>query len=150
MKIEDIENRILSRYDGIKIKDAYAERSLFYNPEHRLPNGIYFVTIKNRDGKNDSSSNLNRDDVFRVSFQLSSQNYKNMFGEKPSRPAKGDTVNLDIDFKNLGILMLHPVYAWMNFVCINNPDLQYWESVIIPLLDHSYEIVQHKFIKKVR
>ena len=46
--------------------------------------------------------------------------------------------------------MPHPVYAWMNFVCINNPDLQYWESVIIPLLDHSYEIVQHKFIKKVR
>ena len=150
MKLADIEHRILARYNGIKAKDAYAERSLFYNPQGRLPNGIYFVTIKNKDGKNDASGNLNRDNVFRVSFQLSPENYKNMFGKKPLRPAKGETVNLGIDFKSLGTLMPHPIYAWMNFVCVNNPTLEYWESEIIPLLDDSYKLVQEKFLKRVK
>lgn len=148
MQIQDIENGILSRYNGVKLKNKYGERSLFYNPQNKLPNGVYFVTLKEGDGINDSSSNLNRAGVFRVSFQLDPTVYYNMFGDKPKRPAKGKTVSLDFDFTTLGILMPHPVYAWMNFVCINNPGSDYWESVIIPLIDDSYVRVQQKFIKK--
>lgn len=150
MQIDELEKFILSRYNGIKVKDAYAERSLFYNPEDKLPNGVYFVTIKNRDGKNDSSSNLNRENVFRVSFPLTPLSYRNTFGEKPARPKKGKSVELNMDFTILGQLMPHPVYAWMNFVCINNPSLETWEKEIIPLLDEAYEMVKYKFEKKMK
>ena len=150
MQIDEIENIILSRYNGVKIKDAYAERSLFYNPENKLPNGVYFVTIKNRDGKNDVNSKLNRENVFRVSFPLTPRSYKSIFGEKPSRPKKGGIVDLDIDFMTLGKLMPHPIYAWMNFVCINKPEPAVWEKDIIPLLDETYKMVKQKFKKKTK
>ena len=150
MLIEEIENIILSRYPGVKIKDAYAERSLFYNPENKLPNGVYFVTIKNKDGKNDASSNLNRENVYRVSFPLTPLSYKSIFGKKPSRPKKGETVDLEIDFTTLGKLIPHPIYAWMNFVCINKPESEVWEKEIIPLLDEAYKMVMQKFEKKTQ
>ena len=150
MLIEEIEKIILSRYPGVKIKDAYAERSLFYNPENKLPNGVYFVTIKNKDGKNDASSNLNRENVYRVSFPLTPLSYKSIFGEKPSRPKKGETVDLEIDFTTLGKLIPHPIYAWMNFVCINKPESEVWEKEIIPLLDEAYKMVMQKFEKKTQ
>lgn len=150
MQPSDVEAYLLERYDGLRVKDAYAERSLFYNPGGRLPSGVYFVTIKRRDGRNDQSSRLDREGVYRVSFPLRPASYARIFGERPPRPAKGETVALAEDFTRLGQLMPHPVYAWMHFVCINSPEEHTWNSAIVPLLDEAYDMVRQKFDKKTR
>ena len=102
MTADEVEAFILSRYAGVKLKYAYAERSLFYNPNNILPNGVYFVTIKEKDGQNDKSSQLNRVGVFRVSFPLTPNKYQHFFGKKPLRARKGEIVDLEVDFSCLG------------------------------------------------
>lgn len=47
---------ILKRYDGLICKEAYKEKTFFYNPDSLLKNGIYFCTIKTQDGPNDKAS----------------------------------------------------------------------------------------------
>lgn len=75
------------------------------------------------DGPNDKSSNLDRDGVFRISFNIPKDEYVKMFGEKPKRPRKGITVNVDYDFSQRNKLMPHAVYGWMNWVMILSPTI---------------------------
>ena len=107
--------------DDVVPKSSWGETSLFYNPGKILPNGIYFCTIKEKNGDNDKSSGLDRDSVFRVSIGVGKSNYQKHFGVKPKRPEKGGIVNTIHDFTKLDELMPHPIYAWMSWVQILSP-----------------------------
>ena len=48
----------MSTFDGIVPMNSWGERSYFYNPGSRAARGIYFLTIKEKDGANDRASNL--------------------------------------------------------------------------------------------
>ncbi len=143
----DLENWILNNYQGVIVKNAYGERSFFYNPDVSLPKGIYFATIKESDGPNDKSSNLDREGAYRLSIGISKKNYQNTFGTIPKRPLKGQIINYDFDFSILNTLMPHPIYAWMSWVAINNPTHENLDTVK-HLLDISYQSVITKFAKK--
>lgn len=149
MEPDQIINYILSRDEGIVRMQKYAEETFFYNPKKLLPHGVYFVTIKVQDGPNDKSSELDRKDVFRLSFKPYAESYALAFGEKPSRPAKGRAINFPGDFTELNRLMPHPIYAWMGWVCILNPSTEMFDEVVKPLLDESLELVRVKFSKKL-
>jgi hypothetical protein len=142
-----LENWILANYQGIIVKDAYRERSFFYNPDGSLPIGIYFVTIKESDGPNDKASQLNRAGCYRLSVGVGKSIYRDLFGDIPARPAKGGIINYDFDFSTLNMLMPHPIYAWLGWVAINNPSQDNRETVEY-LLDISYQNVLIKFKKK--
>jgi hypothetical protein len=147
MTAPNLENWILANYQGIIVKDAYRERSFFYNPDGSLPIGIYFATIKESDGPNDKASQLNRTDCYRLSVGVGKPIYQNLFGDIPARPAKGGIIDYQIDFTSLDILMPHPIYAWLGWVAINNPSQSNMETVEY-LLDISYQNVLIKFKKK--
>ena len=147
MNPKQLESWILDQYLGVIVTDAYRERSFFYNPDSSLPKGIYFATIKESDGPNDKSSNLDRDAVYRLSVGIGKKQYQKLFGDVPKRPAKGEIVNLDFDFTDIGIFMPHPIYAWLGWVCINNPDNQNID-LLQHLLDVSYQNVLIKYAKK--
>lgn len=147
MNAEQLENWILNNYQGIIVRDAYGERSFFYNPDNSLPKGIYFSTIKQSDGPNDKSSNLNREGIYRLSIGVGKKQYQQLFGEMPKRPAKGKFVNIDVDFTITATLMPHPIYAWLGWVCINNPNNQNLD-LLKHLLAISYQNVMIKFFKK--
>jgi hypothetical protein len=132
------ETWILKEYPGVIVLDAYRERSFFYNPNGTKPKGIYFATIKESDGPNDKSSHLDREGVYRLSIGIGKKNYQEIFGKIPDRPSKGGVVNIGIDFKEIGKLMPHPIYAWLGWVCLNNPEEN--EKILIrDLLDLSYD-----------
>jgi len=147
MTVELLENELLTSYDGLVLLYTYAERSFFYNPDKTLPKGIYFATIKESDGPNDRASNLNRKDVYRLSIGAGKKHYQKLFGNPPARPAKGGVVDVDFDFKELNVLMPHPVYAWLGWVAILNPEKNNLETVK-QILDISYKNVLDKFDKK--
>lgn len=147
MNAKQLENWILDNYQGIIVTDAYRERSFFYNPDGSLPKGIYFATIKESDGPNDKASNLDREGIYRLSVGVGKRQYQPLFGDILKRPAKGEVVELDFDFTSTGILMPHPIYAWLGWVCINNPDKNNLE-LLKHLLDISYQNVFTKFAKK--
>ena len=147
MDAATIEKIIKSKFDDVIAKNAYGETTFFYNPKRKLPNGVYFTTIKEADGPNDKSSNLSREGVFRLSFKPYPSTYESLFGEKPARPGKGEIVALDVDFSIQNTLMPHPVYAWMGWLMILSPCQTNFESVL-ELLNESYSQAKMKFDKR--
>jgi hypothetical protein len=147
MNAKQLEHWILDNYQGVIVTDAYRERSFFYNPDGSLPKGIYFATIKESDGPNDKASNLDREGVYRLSIGVGKKQYQQLFDDVPKRPEKGEIVKLDFDFSATGMIMPHPIYAWLGWVCINNPDSENLDLLKHPL-DISYQNVLAKFAKK--
>lgn len=149
MSPEDIVQKLSSELDGVVPKSSWGETSLFYNPGDLLPNGVYFCTIKEKNGDNDKSSELDRDSVFRVSIGVGQPNYEKHFGARPKRPAKGYIVNTGHDFTQLDKLMPHPIYAWMSWVQILSPSKASFEE-ILPLIKDAHASAVVKFNKKVK
>lgn len=138
---EQLEIWLLERYPGLMVSNAYRERSFFYNPYGSKPKGSYFATIKMSDGPNDKASNLDRDEIYRLSFGLGKERFIEIFGPKPDRPPKGGIVDMPYDFRQTNTLIPHPVYAWMGWVCILNPTSF---DRISEHLNHAYEMLLRK------
>lgn len=138
MNAVQVEKWILGTYPGIVVCDAYGERCFFYNPESSPSRGVYFATIKESDDQNDNASCLDREGVFRLSIGVGKESYHRFFGDVPARPRTGGVVRVDVDFTAMGVLMPHPMYAWLGWICINNPDDSVLHQVAM-LLDQSYK-----------
>ena len=147
MQPEEIIERVVGKFDGVIPKYSWGEMSLFYNPGKVLPNGVYFCTIKEKDGDNDKSSNLNRNGVFRLSIGISKNLYEKEFGEKPKRPRKGGIIDTGHNFAEENILMPHPIYGWMSWVQVLSPQKVTFEK-IIPLIADAHSNAVLKFNKK--
>jgi hypothetical protein len=134
---------------GVVPRNSWGETSLFYNPGRKLPNGVYFCTIKEDDGANDTSSDLSRPGVFRVSIGVSKNTYEDKFGARPTRPAKGRIVDTGHDFALTNVLMPHPIYAWMSWVCVLSPSNGLFET-LHPLIEEAHANAIVKFDKKMK
>lgn len=147
--IDEISDYLTQTHEGLVPTKSWGELSFFYNPAQKLPRGTYFCTLKEKDGDNDKASNLSRLGVFRLNFGLSPQTYEGVFGMRPARPAKGHAVEGAWDFTELDVLMPHPIYAWMGWVCILNPSTAIFET-IKPMITNAYEHSVRNFNKRAR
>ena len=111
----------LNNLEGTVLVNSWGEKGIFYNPNNTLKRGVYILTVKEKDGENDKSSNLDRENIYRVNMGLRKNTFVNMFGGIPKRPIKGGIVEMEYDFTSSNQLMPHPIYAWMGWVCILNP-----------------------------
>ena len=147
MQVEDIVARITNEFDGVVPKSSWGETSLFYNPGMALPNGVYFCTMKEKNGDNDKASELDRDGVFRLSIGIAQLSYEKLFGSKPKRPPKGGIIDTGHDFTALNELMPHPIYGWMSWVQVLNPRAATFEG-LLPLIAEAHSNALIKFNKK--
>ena len=108
MNVSSITQHIVKTYPHIHPVAAWGETSFFYNPDKQLPRGVYFATIKEKDGENDRASNLDRADVFRLNIGISKLTYASLFGPQPSRPRAGGVIDSGHDFTALDQLIPHP------------------------------------------
>lgn len=148
MQAIDIVNRVLRDFEGVVPKSSWGETSLFYNPAQALPNGVYFCTLKEKDGENDKASRLDREGVFRLSIGISTTTYEKLFGLRPKRPSKGKIIDSEYDFTALNELMPHPIYGWMSWVQVLNPSESTFES-IFPLIAEAHSSAVIKFNRKM-
>ncbi len=139
--------KIISEFEGVEPKSSWGETSLFYNPGKLLPNGVYFCTIKEKNGQNDKSSDLDRPGIFRLSIGIKKETYESYFGKSPKRPEKGGIINTGHDFTALNTLMPHPIYGWMSWVQILNPSESEFQK-ILPLISEAHSGAVIKFNKK--
>ena len=144
MNITTISEFILTNYKDINLIEAWGEKSFFYNHDNLLKRGVYFCTLKGKDGANDKASHLHRDGVYRFNFGISKQTFSSLFGAIPERPSKGTHIKGAYDFTKLDALTPHPVYGWMSWVSILNPTKNSWKN-IKKLLDQSYALTYTKF-----
>ena len=147
LTIDWVLNYLTLSFSGLSIIDTWGEKSLFYNPDNLLKRGVYFCTIKNKNGANDQASDLDRADVFRVNFGISKETFLAIFAELPKRPIKGGFIEGPYNFKTLDSLTPHPVYGWMAWVSILNPSISSWNKIEV-LLAESYELSINKYNKK--
>ena len=147
MQPKEIIEVIEGKFEGVVSKPSWGETSLFYNPENKLPNGVYFCTIKEKDGDNDKSSNLDRTGVYRLSLGIGKDVYEQLFGARPKRPNKGGIIDTRHDFTESNVLMPHPIYGWMSWVQIINPSESKFEE-ILELIEIAHKNATIKFMKK--
>ena len=147
MKPENIAKKITTELAGVAPKNTWGETSFFYNPGLKLPNGVYFCTIKEKDGANDKSSKLSRAGVYRLSIGVPKEIFEDLFGIKPPRPAKGCIINTGHDFSKINELTPHPIYGWMSWVSILSPTDKVFQK-IYPLIEAAHQNAITKFDKK--
>lgn len=143
----DILKYVLDNFEGVVEVCSWGEKGIFYNPRGLLKRGVYILTIKEKDGENDNGSKLNRDGVWRLNIGVRKSTFRNMFGELPKRPEKGGIVNMPYNFSAVDVMMPHPVYAWMGWICVLNPSSDTFER-IKPLVQEAYEYAKEKYNKR--
>lgn len=148
MTPDQIVRFILDSFDHVLTKSSWGETAFFANPGGRLPSGSYFATIKEKDGANDRASHLDRDGIFRLNIGPGKGQFEPLFGKPPSRPAKGGIIDGPWDFTVRDVLMPHPVYGWMSWVCVLNPSKATFEE-IKPLLNAAHIRALDSAIKKL-
>ena len=148
MKPETIISFINRNFDHVFPKQSWGETSFFVNPERKLPSGTYFATLKEKDGANDQSSNLNREGIFRLSVGPEKEVFKTLFGEPPARPPKGGIIQGPWDFSQKNVVMPHPIYGWMCWICVLNPTKEVF-SDIDHLLTSAYEKALNSAYKRL-
>ena len=147
MNPNDILNYCLDNLSDTVVVNSWGERGVFYNPNNALKRGIYVLTVKEKDGDNDKSSNLNREGVYRISIGVRRNTFIYMFGSVPTRPAKGGVVDMPFDFAQIDKIVPHPVYAWMSWVCVLNPSDTTFEQ-LKPLIQEAYEYAKEKYTRR--
>lgn len=89
MKSEEILNYCLQNLEGTVLVNSWGEKGIFYNPNNKLKRGVYVLTVKEKDGENDKSSELDRAGIYRVNLGVRRQDFIDMFSYVPELPAKG-------------------------------------------------------------
>jgi hypothetical protein len=148
LSVDFIAEQLLKNFEGLKVVNAWGEKSFFYNPDGLLKRGVYFCTIKEKDGENDTASELNREGIFRINFGLPRDSFIRKFGDVPGRPQKGGVIEGGYDFTQFDLLTPHPVYGWMSWVAILNPSKSSWVNLQL-LLKESYLITLEKYKKRI-
>lgn len=95
-----------------------------------------FLTLVTTD-EHDRASNLSRPGVCRLNLGLTPAEYQARFGPLPKPRADWGVLDTGFDSTQLDILMPHPVYAPVGWVCILNPSPKSFGS-LIALLQNAY------------
>jgi Family of unknown function (DUF6194) len=89
-------------------------------PERRFP----FITVVTGD-RYDAASRLDRDAAsFRVNLGVDRAAYEALFGPAPRQAAGHEVIDTGFDYTTPDLVMPHPFYAPMHWVCIVNPGEQ--------------------------
>ncbi len=147
MTQDEILKYCLENLNGTVLVDSWGEHGIFYNPDGKLKRGIYILTVKEKDGENDKSSNLDRQNIYRVNLGVRKGTFSKIFGPIPKRPDKGCVVNMEYDFSSVNTILPHPVYAWMGWICVLNPSEKCFEN-LKPLIQEAYEYAKEKYSKR--
>jgi hypothetical protein len=142
-----ISEYITTTFDGVHPVGAWGDTFFFYNPGRKLPDKIYFATLKSKDDDYDQVSNLDRPSVFRLNIGISKSTYRSLFGPPPPRPGAGGVVDTGHDFTALDQLLPHPVYGRQFWVCVLNPSAATFQAVQ-PLLAEAYDLAVGKYTKR--
>ena len=147
MTTKEILAYCLDNLKGTVMVNSWGECGIFYNSDNALKRGIYVLTVKEKDGENDKSSDLDRDGIFRVNIGVRKSTFIDLFGYVPARPPKGGIVDMPYDFTQTDKILPHPVYGWISWLCVINPSDATFEQ-LKPLIQEAYEYAKEKYSKR--
>jgi hypothetical protein len=148
MSKEEIIKEVQKQFDGLVVDRNWGEMGLFYNPDGLLPKGVYLLTFKEKDGPNDRASNTNREGVFRLNIGITRDTFIRLFKRIPARPNAGEIIDMPFNFTQLNKIMPHPVYGWMSWIGVLNPDQATFKE-LLPLIEEGYNLALKKYDMKI-
>lgn len=133
MEALEIRRYILSTFPGVHVADDEENAFFFYDAENRIP----FATIVSSN-KYDAYSDLDRPGAYRLNIGIGKHTYREMF------PVDRIPTESGYDFKELDVILPHPEYGRMYWICVLNPSDHTFEK-LRPLLAEAYKIAVRKF-----
>ena len=140
---------IEQRLPGLVITDGDGDFYLFYDPdgitvpEARFP----FCTIMTGD-RYDRASRLDRDcTTYRINVEGSRATYEVRFGPAPRQPAGYEVIDTGSDYTATDVLMPHPFYAPLHWVCVVNPG-EHTAADLAELLAEAHATAKRRYDKK--
>ena len=115
LSIEDIRQWIEGAIADVYV-DTTTENLFFFKGEER---SFPFATIVTRDDDYDRASELDREGLFRLNFQVPKPVFRSLFPDLADREA---LEGAEIDYRALDTLFPHPVYGRMYWVSVINPN----------------------------
>ena len=133
----EIARSIQAAFEGVEVLQASGDTFFFVGDQpadQRMP----FATIVTSNA-HDRASDLDRPGVFRVNIGISRESYEARFGPPPPGPITAEPLDTGHDYTALDVLMPHPIYASLNWVCVLNPGGPTREA-LQPLLTEAHGI----------
>ena len=128
---------IQGAFEGVEALEANGD-TFFLAGDQPADQRLPFATLVTSDA-HDRASDLDRPGVFRLNIGISRESYEARFGPPPPGPITAEPVDTGHDYTALDVVMPHPIYASLNWVCVLNPSAATFEAVR-PLLDEAYGI----------
>lgn len=138
---------IVEAFGGVDVVVADGNRFYFYDPGRDRPvdRRFPFATLVTSDVY-DRASDLDRPEVYRLNVGVGRDTYRALFGPPPATPAGGGLVDTGHDFTALDVVMPHPVYAPMSWICVLNPSAATFAQMQ-PLLAEAYQQAAGRYTK---
>jgi hypothetical protein len=125
MTIKEIETYIFQNFEHVSLTEANGDLFFMYDKNDKQP----FATIVTRDNEYDSTSDLNREGFFRLNIGLDKETFNSMFGGMTDDKGFEAYMNLGIDFTKEDVILPHPTYGAMYWICVVNPSGNTFESL---------------------
>jgi len=95
---------------------SWGDLFFYYAPDGVVPKSQPFATIVTKDYPDDRTSRLDRPDAFRLNISAGAAEFLNWTGHEPQEPATPD-----IDAGTADVVIRHPVYGSLGWLCVVNP-----------------------------
>ena len=95
---------------------SWGDVFFYYAPDGVVPKSQPFATIVTKDYPGDETSQLHRPDTFRLNISASAQEFRTFAGHAPGEPATDLTAADTPD-----VVIAHPVYGTLGWLCVVNP-----------------------------
>lgn len=140
----EIVRYIAETFEGVNLAEANGDAFFIYDPDRQLPpeRQMPFATLVTSDAY-DQVSNLNRPGVYRLNIGVSRETYRKLFGPPPANPGAAGIVDTGHDFSLQDLMLPHPVYAMMSWICVLNPSCETFQTVRGYLAEAHAQAVRH-------
>ena len=125
MTIAAIKTYISQNFEHVNILEASGDLFFMYEKNDKLP----FATIVTKDNEYDTFSNLNREGFYRLNIGVDKETFTPLFGGLTEKKGVEAHLNLGIDFTQEDVLLPHPTYGTMYWVCVVWPSEDTFETL---------------------
>ena len=125
MSIEEIKDYIFKNFKDVKLNEANNDLFFMYGDNEKFP----FATIVTQDNEYDNFSNLNRNDFFRINIGVDKETFSSMFDGMTNKKGLEAYLDVGIDFTKVDVILPHPTYGSLFWVCVVNPSKKTFETL---------------------
>jgi hypothetical protein len=122
---------------------SWGDLFFYYAPDGVVPKSQPFATIVTKDYPDDQGSRLDREGAFRLNIAVGTAEFRRRTGHGPRNAAADD----DIDLSTADVVMPHPVYGRMGWLCVVNPDSR-TEATVRELLRTTHHAARARYRRR--